>query len=144
MSEVGERRTAPELERLCKEARGRTSVSLCASSARLVRPALETLEVELLRSDPDDIPRRASLDGRCAEDLAQLGDLSLHLGNRRDRSGTRIEIIGEPLDRDDPIRLEEQDRKGRALLRPSEGHGALVCDHLERSQDAELEHLGGR
>ena len=79
-----------------------------------------------------------------AEDLAQLGDLPLHLRHRRDRSCPRVQVVGESFNRDDSIRIEEQDREGRALLRPAERDGAIVSDHLERPQDAELEHSGGR
>ena len=52
----------------------------------------------------------------------------------------RVEVVGEPLDRHDTVRVQEQDRERRALLRPAEPNRAVLADDLERPQDAELEH----
>ena len=73
VSEVGERRTAPEVERLGKEACGRSRVSLCESFVLLGAP-LEPLQVELLGREPDDVSGRTGLDRRRAERLAEPGD----------------------------------------------------------------------
>ena len=60
--EVGEGRSAPEVERILEEARPGPGIPGVQRSARLLRTALETLKVELLRSEPDDVPRCARLD----------------------------------------------------------------------------------
>ena len=51
-----------------------------------------------------------------------------------------VEVVREPLDGDDPVRAEQQNGKGRALLRPTELERAVIADDLERPQEAELEH----
>ena len=51
-----------------------------------------------------------------------------------------VEVVREPLDRDDPVRPEQQDCERRALLRPAELERAVTADDLERPQEAELEH----
>ena len=100
---------------------------------------LETRKIELVRWEPDHVSRRARLDGRRAKSLAELGDLPLHLRNGGDGSRPLVEIVCEPLDGHDTIRIEEQDRERRALLRPSKRTGP-PSDDLERPEDAELEH----
>ena len=100
---------------------------------------------ERIGFESDDVSGRASLDdGLSAERLAELRDLPLHLRDRRHGSGSGIEIVGQPLDRDNPVRIEEQNRQGCTLLRPGERNRAGLADDLERAQDAELEHGGGR
>ena len=126
VSEVGERRTAPEVERLGKEACGRSRVSLCESSACLLGAPLEPLQVELLGREPDDVSGRTGLDRRRAERLAESGDVPLHLRDGGDGSRSRVQVVGESVDRDDAVCVEEQDRQGRALLRPAERDGAVV------------------
>jgi hypothetical protein len=49
-------------------------------------------------------------------------------------------VVREPLDRDDAVRVQQQDRQRRPLPRPAESHRAVLGDDLERSQHAELEH----
>ena len=85
------------------------------------------MKVELPGRDAQEVPRRAGLDHRRVEEAAQLGDLPLHLRHRRDGSGAMVEIVGEPLDRDDPVRPEQQDCEGGALLGPAERNGAVAA-----------------
>ncbi len=86
-------------------------------------------------------PGAAGLDRRRrAKSLPKLGDLPLHLRDGGDWRRARVQLVGEPVDRDDAICVEQQDRERRALLRPTESDGAVVADHLERAQDAEIEH----
>ena len=66
--------------------------------------------------------------------------MPLHLRDGGDGSRSRVQVVGESVDRDDAVCVEEQDRQGRALLRPAERDGAVVSKDLERPQDAELEH----
>src|SRR5215472_12615097 len=99
------------------------------------------MQVELAGLQADDVPRRASLDDRLVRQrLSQLRDLALDLGHGRDRGGPRIEVVRQPVYRYDPVGIQEQDRKGRALLRPAQTDWALLPDDLERAEDAEVEH----
>ena len=110
----------------------------------VVRSALEAVEVEVSGLDVKDVARRPRLDRLRAEGLPQLRDLALNLRHRGDRRRARVEVVGEPLHGDDPVRAQQQDRKRGALLRPTEPDRTIVVEHLERSEETELEHLRGR
>ena len=135
--EIGQGAAAPEPERGPQQV-GRLTRLPCLR--RSLRQPLEAMEVELLRCEAQDVPRRACLDRRRTEKPPQLGDLALHLRDRRDGGGAVVEVVGESLDRDDPVRAEQEDREGRALLRPAELKRAVAVHDLERPQEAELEH----
>src|SRR5206468_555121 len=140
VGKIGERCSAPEAEGLPQQVRSAPRLF----STRILREALEAMQVELIGFESDDVSGRASLDDRfVAERLAQLGDLTLHLRDGCHRSGSRIEIVGEPVDRDDAVRVQEQDRESRALLWPAQTEWAVFPDDLERAEDAELEHAAG-
>ncbi len=94
-----------------------------------------------LGRDVDHIARCPRLQPRVlAERLAELGNLAVHLRRRRNGCAPRIELIRQPVDRDDPVCVEEQDRERRSLLWPAERKRPCVPDDLERPQDPELEH----
>ena len=139
--EVRERLPAPQIERRPKELGCALGLSADERVAGLFGGALESAQIELVGLELNHVAGRARLDRRLgAEHLAQLRDLPLDLGDRGDRRSACVEILGEPLDRDDPVRVEEQDREDCALLGPPEQkRAALACD-FERSQDPEVEH----
>ena len=132
--------------------RQRASASRCSSNARSASPrasawpASSVSRSNRLRSscsaaDVEDVAGRPGLEPRLlAERLAKLGDLAVHLRRRRDGRAPRVELVGEPVDRDDPVRVQEQDRERRPLLRPAELHRPVGPDDLERAEDPELEH----
>ena len=106
------------------------SAALCASPASSAWAASCVARSKRSRSsrsrlDVQDVAGRARLDRLGAEGLAQLRDLPLHLrhGGHRRRAG--VEVVGEPLDRDDAVRAQEQDRERRPLLRPAEADRAI-------------------
>jgi len=142
--EIGERGPAPEVERLPEQVRGLLCCSACLSLGSAFRQPLEPMQVELLRGDAKDVPGRAGLDHRRNEKPSQLGDLALHLRDRRDGGRTLIEVVREPLDRDDAVGPEQEDGEGAALLRPAERDRAVAAHDLERPQEAELEHAADR
>jgi hypothetical protein len=140
VGEIGERSTAPEVESLTQELHGGPRAT---PSCPFCKP-LEAMQVELVRLEADDVSGRAGLDQRLrTECLAELRDLALDLGDGRHRSGSGVEIVGESVDRDDAIDVEEQNREGSPLLWPAEANWAVFPDDLERAEDAELEHAAG-
>ena len=105
--EVGERCSSPQRERLAEKIESRSRVPSRKRLTRLFGPALEALQVELLRREANDVSGRTRLDHGCgAERLAELGDLPLHLRDGRDRSGAGVEIVGESLNRHDLVCVE--------------------------------------
>jgi hypothetical protein len=139
--DVGERRAAPEPERLpeqpCRPPR--------LGRRRLRGQSLEAGEVEPVGRERQHVAGRPRLDRRRrAERPPQLRHLPLHLRHRCHRRPSRVELVGEPLDRHDAIGVQQQDRERRPLPRPAERHLPAVGGHLERTEDAELQHARGR
>ena len=66
--------------------------------------------------------------------------MSLHLRHCRNRRVARVEFVSQPIDRDDTIPVQEQDRERRPLLRAAELNRSALGDYLERPEDAELQH----
>ncbi len=139
--EVGKRGSSPQSERLRQEVGRELWLTAGGGPSRFLGQALEPVEVEPFRRDPDCIAGRPSLDQRGgAQRLAKLRDLPLHLRHGRHRRGACIEIVGEPVDRDHPVGAQEQDRQRGPLLRPAQSHLPGVADDFQRAEDAEIEH----
>ena len=68
--------------------------------------------------------------------------MPLHLLGGAHGGLARVEIVGEPVDRDHLVRVQEEDGERRSLLRPAEPDLAALVGDLERSQDPELEQPG--
>ena len=139
--EICERRPAPE-----GQASRCSSNAGSASPRASACPASSVSRSNRLRSscsprDVEDVAGRPGLEPRLlAERLAKLRDLAVHLRRRRHGGAAGIELVGEPVDRDDPVRVQEQDRERRPLLRPAEPDRPVGPDDLERAEDPELEH----
>ena len=128
--EVGERRAAPERERLAETVRPRRG------------EPLEPIDVELVRLDPNQVPRRPGHDPVGSERPAQRMDMHLErvLGAR----GRRLapDRVDQPVGGDDLVRVEQQLREQRPGPRPPErNRHPVVADHLQRPQQAELQRL---
>ena len=102
---------------------GRRGVAGCEGRSRVVREALDEVEVEGVRRHADAVAGRARLDDRPGPALRalglqqhpQLGDLAVHLRDRADRRRLSVQLVGEPVDRHDPVGVQEQDREDRPL-----------------------------
>ena len=65
--------------------------------------------------------------------------MRLDLRQRARRRLLAVEVIGKPVDRDDAIRVQQQDRERRPLFRSTEPKQARLVDDLEWAEDPELE-----
>ena len=141
VGEVGERRPAPELERLAQQGGRGCGVVARVGRARPPPAGARSGRGRAPRRGLEDVAGRPRLDrvGR-AERAPELRHLALNLRDRGHGRPSCPEVVGELLDGDDPVRVQEQDRERRALPRPAELDCAVRADDLERSQDAELEH----
>ena len=144
VGEIRERSPAPQIERPAQQIGGRLCIAAFVRLKRIVRPALETVEIEPLRFDAEDVAGRARLDRLRAERLPQLGDLTLYLRHGGDRRRARVEVVGEALHRHHTVRTQQQDRERSTLFRSAEPDRPVVGEDLERSEDPELEHSCGR
>ena len=101
--EIGERRTAPERESLSQAVGGRGRLG----AVGLLDEAPERVEIELARRDPEEVPGRAR-DEPVAELATQPDQVVLERRLRRRRRIVAPDAVDEPVDRDDAVRLEQQ------------------------------------
>ena len=129
VGQVGQRRPAPEAERLAQLRGGGSGVSL----GGLGDERLEAGQVELGWLDPEQIAGGTGQQPSVAELLAQTGDVDLHaLGHRRRRRAAP-HLVDEELRREDVVGVQEQHREQRSLLAPAERERAVAIDDLQRA-----------
>ena len=138
VAEVRQRRAAPQRERaaqhLARLGRGPSGKQLPA----LVQQPLEPLQIERAVLDPHQVAERPRLDHPIAERLPQLRHVHLQ---RLDRSRGRLLIpqrINEPLRRHRLARVQQQDRKQRALLRRPQLELGPVLPDRQRTENPEF------
>jgi hypothetical protein len=134
--EVGERHVAPDGQCLTQQCRACRRIGRLA---RLFDQSDETLEVDASRVQPKQIARRLRLDGAGAEQLPQLRDEILQ---RRGGGAWRVlapECVDQPIGRDDPASLEQEEHEERALLLTPELEWTSVVQRLERAENPKLE-----
>src|SRR5207237_3726837 len=101
VGEIRERRPAPEAERVAEEIGGLLCLAFYERSGGLARSVLEAVQIELAGGNAKDVSRCTRLDHRRrAQELPELGDLALYLRDGCHRGVTRVEVVGEALDRD--------------------------------------------
>src|SRR2546423_15087160 len=107
----------------------------------LAHPALESMQVDLAGVDGDDVAGTARLNRRlAAEQLPQLRHLPLHLGDRRHRRFSAVEVVCEPVDRHYAVCAQEQNGERRSLPDAAEFERPVVAYDLERPEETEVEH----
>ena len=135
VGEVGERGAAPQPQRCAEQLRrlvGRPSGSVRDEPLKPAR-------VEPVGVDPNDVAGRARDEHTVAEHLPQLRDVPLDHLHRRRRRLPAPEFLAEDVHRDRLVRVHEQDREQRALLRPRQPEFAVAVDDLEWPEDPELQ-----
>ncbi len=140
--EVAERRASPQPERLAQPRRPGFRVARGHGVATLGDERLEAVEVDVLRLDLEPIAGALRHDHPgVAERLAELRDV--HLDAVRGAPGRRPapELLDQPIDRHGLVGAQHEDREQRALLRAPDPDDLAVLTGLERSEDAELEHV---
>ena len=106
VGEVRQRRPSPQRERLPQVLGRRASVAAFEFARSGVDHALETLRIERVRLDVDEIPGRPSLEDRLGlgpQPLAQLGDVVANLAGGSGRRRAVVERVDELLDRYDLV-----------------------------------------
>ena len=134
VSQVRERRPAPECKRVPKLARGRARVA----PPRLIRQPLEAGQVELGRLDLEHVAGCPCSEPPIAELLAQPGDVDLDALGTGGRRGGPPQLVDQAVSRDELVRLEQKDRQERTLLDPAERERAITLDHLQWAQEPKV------
>ena len=119
VDEVRERRSAPERERLAQRDLGRGCFAGLERGPPLLRQAREAVHVHVLWIELEDVAGRAGGDDG-AERLTELRDVDLDGVRGRLRRIARPERLDEPVDGDDPSRLEREDGEEGARLLPAQ------------------------
>ena len=129
VGEVGQRRPAPQRERLAQPGGRGGGIGV----GRLRDQRLKASQVELGRLDVERVAGRAGHQPAVAELLAHARDVDLDA--LRHRGGRRVtpHLVHEALGRHDVVGVQEQHRQHGALLAPPERERAVaVVDDLQR------------
>jgi hypothetical protein len=122
--DVGQRLAAPEGE--------------CLADAPLAEQPLKAIRVELSRVDPKHVAGAARLHP-AAEELPELADVPVQRRLRGWRRRSAPELVDEPVDRDDLVAVDEQEREQRALLPAGKRERDTSLRDLERPQHSEFD-----
>ena len=101
------------------------------------------LQIQFTNLDPEQVTRRPRFQTFLTEQLAQLRDVDLERLLGRLRRLLLPERIDQAIARNDPVRLQQQNRQQDALLLPPKLDRLPVGKHLQRAQDSELQHPSG-
>ena len=138
--EVGQSRTAPELES-CLDVRRRIVRGIgCERPLRALDQPFESLEVQLTPGEPRPVARAVALDPLRAERAPE--PVHVHLECPRGRIGRLVgpNRIHEMIAGDDRAARQQELREQCALLRRAEAHRAPVDEDFDRAKDPELVH----
>jgi hypothetical protein len=98
----------------------------------------DTMQIELVVCDTQEVARAPGLDPVPADRLSQLRDVDLERLSRLRRRALVPERVDQPIAGDDPVGLEEQHGQQCALLCSAQVDLLSVVHDLERTQDLEL------
>ena len=140
LGELGERRPAPQVERVREELGRAVRVAGLERRAPLGPEPGEPGEVERLRLDRDEVAGRLRPERLRGQRLAQLRDVDLHHLRRGPGRLVAPEVVHEPVDRDGPVRVQEEPGEERTRLAAAERDRLAVLDRLEGPQQPELQH----
>jgi hypothetical protein len=129
--EVCERRPAPERQGLAQAIRRDLGFGLPGLAQQRVEP----IEIDLVSVELESVARCPCDEHLGAERLAQPGHVSVKCRRRGLGRVLAPQIVDQLVGGDDLVRVEEQNRKQRALLRAAEGDRSLSVDDFERPKN---------
>ena len=135
---VGERCAAPEREGGPQRVGSTRWVPGSERGSPFLAEADELEEVDGVRLDDEPIAGRRRLEYAFRQELPELRDVNLEGVARRVGRLVAPERVDEPIARDDPICIQEQNREQGAPLLPSERDRLAVQAHGDRTEEAEL------
>jgi hypothetical protein len=138
VEQVRERGPAPETERAPQRGCGLVYVVSCQMFAALGEQSFEAGEVELVRLKTDEVARRLAVDAIRTDDLAEARDVVVERMRRARRRPFPPQAVDQAIAGDDLVRVEQEDREERALLRPSERKLTTVVPYLDGAENSEL------
>ena len=140
--EVGERRPAPEPERVLQQLAGALGLAALERLAPLRGHPLEAVQVDGVVRGAQTVAWLPRLDQVAAELLAQRGHVPLHDVERRRRWLVAPDLVDQPHRGHEVAGAQDEQRQDSALVRPAEPHAALVHQRLDRAEHSVLDGHG--
>jgi hypothetical protein len=138
LRELGQRRSAPDRERLA-QARGRLlRLPRLERDAPLAPQPVEPHAVDRLRIDLHEVAGRSRDEHAARQRLAQLRDVDVDHLHRAAGHGRAPQVVHQPIDRHRPVGVEQQPRQQGPLPQRADVHRHAAFDHLERPEETEL------
>ena len=137
---LGERRPAPERERLAKGHRRLLRPSVLERFGPAHRQLLEAIHIAGAALDAEHVGIASRLDRVPPESTAQVGDVALHDISRGGRRGLAPDLVDQAAHRDRPIRADHEDGEHRATARAAEGDDTVALAHLQRPENPVVVH----
>ena len=140
VTEIGERRAAPEPERVAQAGGRQRSVAIRERAPPVGEQALEAQRIELIGLEAEHIPRRPC-DEQVAIPVQRLAELRhAHAHGRLPAQGLlrAPELVEQALFRHDLVRPQEERGQEGALLRTGQRDAAVAVEHFEWAEDLEL------
>ena len=141
---VGEHLAAPEPERFPRELGSQAMMTIVRRGAGCRKEARRLEHVEESAAELESVAGAAPSDGRLMrlEKRAKTGDVTLDRVSGGSGRVLTPDVVDQPLDRNDFVRMQEQHGEHDALLRASERHRDPVDADLEWPEDEEPEPRG--
>src|SRR6266542_1493310 len=136
--EIGECRSAPEVQAFVEEGGCAGGVTDCDRRSTLVKQPLEAARVELVRPKFEHITRGERAEEVGSEDLADLRDMDTHRLKRGRRRSLAPKLLDQAIARDHAVQVHQQDREHSPFPPATKGNHPTPVEHLERAQDPEL------
>ena len=133
--EIRERGAVPQGQRLSQELRGRRR----RLTVRFFDQPLESFDVERARLDDDKVTRSSRDDGVATQRFPELRNVDLQRSRSRFGRCAVPERVDQAIARDDAVRVQEEKREQRALLRAAKAEQPAALDDLQRTEDPELD-----
>ena len=139
VDQIGQRRAAPEGERLVEQPPGLRGVAGGGGGAGALEQRLEAVGVHGVGLDLQHVARRAR-DQPVAERAAQMRHVTVQRGDRRLGRLVAPHAVDETIDRHHASRLEHEHREHRAPSQAADRDRLAVANDLQRPEDAKLDH----
>ena len=137
ISEVRERRTAPESKSIAKKPRSGFRITLCELEPPGVREIIELLEVEISRLERKPIAAPAVCSDPSPRALRSRETWTCRVLSGVARRGARVEVVDDAVDRHGRSSVDEQDGEQRLLL-GAEHDGTAVALDFEGTEDPDV------
>ena len=116
IGEVGQRRAAPQSERVAQERRGPRRVACRLSPLPLVETLLEAVNVQLASLNVECVTSRLGPQTVVAQCATQLRDVVLEDLRRRRGRPLTPKLVDQSVRRERLVRMDQQERQQRTLL----------------------------